>query len=602
MKSLEELTRQSIFFLNNNNFLEAENLLDQLIHQYPSDQNAYVNKTLLLIHKKRFIDAKKIAILAHKKFPKNSQILNAKGICNQQLEIYDEAELNFLKAIDLDKRNYDAHINLSRLYIGLKKYKQALSAINNSLVINSNHIIFNQIRLSTLKLLKRNDDAKIQELILKRVENLNKLFEIEYQNNIKLLEKLTLELKKNKSDFSKLFKKALLFFDLKMYTESLNITENLLETNYKNLEYQKLKIKNLIHLHMLKAALIFIDKNLKISKDSNIIYYKAEIYKALNDQKNFFYSLSKINPDELDYENSFEYSKFLLGENKFKEAWRYFDLRHYTPSYLKYRPKIFKKRINIKKVALLGELGIGDQILFLTCLESFIQKDLNYHVFIDDRLVNIFNKYSIYSKYSNIKFLSEIDYHQENYDQSMFLGDILKFTRNSLSDFISQPKKLIDLNIFSEIKKENKIRVGISWKSKNKKLSKDIKIESILRILNDPKYEVINLQYGDISDLNDASLKLKKEIILNEDIDKYFDFDQLLFLINSCDVILTSSNIIAHFAGILGKSTILLLPKKEDALWYWQSQKEMSYWYPCIKILVVENDFKNIINEMSRFQ
>ena len=53
-------------------------------------------------------------------------------------------------------------------------------------------------------------------------------------------------------------------------------------------------------------------------------------------------------------------------------------------------------------------------------------------------------------------------------------------------------------------------------------------------------------------------------------------------MIYLCDIIITSSNVTAHFAGALGKKTYLILPFKP--FWYWGHENN-SLWYPNIKIL-----------------
>lgn len=62
------------------------------------------------------------------------------------------------------------------------------------------------------------------------------------------------------------------------------------------------------------------------------------------------------------------------------------------------------------------------------------------------------------------------------------------------------------------------------------------------------------------------------------------DIDGLLGAIESCDVVVTTSNTTAHLAGACGKETLLLLPKAVGKFWYWQDINNISLWYPSIKV------------------
>ena len=69
-----------------------------------------------------------------------------------------------------------------------------------------------------------------------------------------------------------------------------------------------------------------------------------------------------------------------------------------------------------------------------------------------------------------------------------------------------------------------------------------------------------------------------------EGIDYYNDIIGVASIIDSCDLIITCSNVNAHIAGALGKKTFLLLPLGKGRLWNWNAEKNKSIWYPSVKI------------------
>ena len=76
------------------------------------------------------------------------------------------------------------------------------------------------------------------------------------------------------------------------------------------------------------------------------------------------------------------------------------------------------------------------------------------------------------------------------------------------------------------------------------------------------------------------------------------DFEDLVALINSCDLILTISNTTAHLAGSIGKITYLLLSKY--SLWYWLRSRQHSLWYPNVKLFrqTKQGEWQDVIDRV----
>jgi ADP-heptose:LPS heptosyltransferase len=106
---------------------------------------------------------------------------------------------------------------------------------------------------------------------------------------------------------------------------------------------------------------------------------------------------------------------------------------------------------------------------------------------------------------------------------------------------------------------------------------------------------LINLQYGSVEDeLKKIDKEYGWKIENPGDIDITNDMNDLAELISTCDIVVTCSNVTAHVAGVLGKKTLLILPKYYGRLWFWDyDEKKYSYWYPSVKI---------IINEMNKWE
>ena len=248
------------------------------------------------------------------------------------------------------------------------------------------------------------------------------------------------------------------------------------------------------------------------------------------------------------------------------------------------------------KLLILNEQGIGDQILYLSLLDEIQNSNMQITVLIIDKLCNVFQK-----SFKNINFIptakefSFDEFSNIDFDFYVFMGDLGKFLRNSLDEFKNQPSHYLVSdesrtqnfkNYFYKNKTKTKI-CGLSWKSQSKYVgeAKSIELKDFFNILNIPELTFLNLQYGDVDmEINSIQKNFGITIEPVNEIDKYNDIDGLVSLIDSCDYIVTTSNVTAHFSGALGKCTFLLVPYSHGKIWYWHEGDDRSIWYPSIKI------------------
>ncbi len=156
---------------------------------------------------------------------------------------------------------------------------------------------------------------------------------------------------------------------------------------------------------------------------------------------------------------------------------------------------------------------------------------------------------------------------------------------------IANEKKVHEIR--SSLKAYDKEICGISWKSLSETLSnqKSIPTDYLIPLFKQ-NFIFVNLQYGLNNELYEIKSKYNVNIISYEGIDLYDDIDGVAALIESCDLIITSSNTNAHLAGALNKNTLLMIPEAYGRIWYWSLKNLNSLWYPSIKIFTKKISFK----------
>ena len=108
---------------------------------------------------------------------------------------------------------------------------------------------------------------------------------------------------------------------------------------------------------------------------------------------------------------------------------------------------------------------------------------------------------------------------------------------------------------------------------------------NLIPILKLKDFMFLDLEYKD-SELDKKALYKETNIKIykNKNIDYLNDILAVSSIINSCDLIITCSNVNAHIAGALGKKTYLLLPLGKGRLLNWGHDNKKSIWYPSVKI------------------
>ncbi len=293
---------------------------------------------------------------------------------------------------------------------------------------------------------------------------------------------------------------------------------------------------------------------------------------------------------------TFQKSRALLLGCDFQNGWQLYENRH-----LKERlqnKNLFQEfsKINfksVKKILILKEQGLGDQILFASMLHEIDHHNREVYVEIDERLIPIFKR-----SFLHIKFFTGENYPKEfKPDITFGIGSLAGFLRQSVDSFKNQKIKFLESNKTKTLMLKNRLNefklhanekiCGLSWSSQNKRIGKQKSIdlahfESILKM---PNIKFVSLQYGEHDEeLDKIKEKYGIEIHRLNDIDLYHDIESLCSLIDACDFVITSSNVTVHLAGSLGKKTYLLAPRGEGSLFYWHIDLKQSLWYKSVSV------------------
>lgn len=540
-----------------------------------SNPDLYNNLGIIYFEKCEFdlaLECFKKAIFLKNNHP---QALNNLGNTYKKLNSVNLAINSYKKAISYSKKYVNAYINLAATLIEVDDNVNALEYLN--ILIN----------LEPHEAKHRNDRG----IILDRMGKTQLAFE-DYNKAIELNQK-----------YAEAFNnRGILFFKEKKYSLSLNDYNKAI--NLKSTYAEAYNNRSRVFLNNKDYSKAIEDLNIAIKLNSKY----AEAYSNLG----FVYFV--INKFELALQNYnvaiYLNSNFKLPElnksilllllSNYTQGWALYESRWRTKKFvgkelISTKP-IFNLNFDRKKtIFIYSEQGIGDQILFMSILRDIHEIYNNIIVSLDPRLIAVYKR-----SFKKISFLSNNNLPDENlYDCHLAMGSLGLFFRQSISSFKKIKNSyllsndIVTMNFSKKLHSNKKLVCGISWKSKNDDFghNKSIDLKKLIPIINHQKLNIVNLQYGEVtSDIKTIFNVANIQIESFDEIDKTNDIDGLFSLVDSCDFIVTISNVTAHIAGSLGKKVFLLAPRNEGKLFYWGKDGCDCLWYPTVQIFRQSND------------
>ena len=267
----------------------------------------------------------------------------------------------------------------------------------------------------------------------------------------------------------------------------------------------------------------------------------VDIYKIWEDKNWIGASENQKNDFKLNY----SLALFCLGQ--IEKGWENFSYRRFSseisPSNLSEfnKPMLNKlQEANGKKVLILMEQGIGDQLFFLGLLKAFKKKtNASFIIQTDPRLVELLSK-----TFPDHEVTSEIDFENYDFDYWLLCGDmgrLLDFTENSTNlcaPYLKSTHCLSEKDC--ELFDSKKINIGIAWRSglvNGRRLHNYTKLSDWDRFLREESFNIINLQYSDISQDLDELDEITRSKLKISSIDLKDDFAGVGALINKCDLV-----------------------------------------------------------------
>jgi tetratricopeptide (TPR) repeat protein len=252
--------------------------------------------------------------------------------------------------------------------------------------------------------------------------------------------------------------------------------------------------------------------------------------------------------------------------------------------------------VSASRVMVYREQGIGDEILFASCIPDLVAASGHTVVECSSRLTSLFARSFPNATVRNqtIDFQGNEHLSEPDFDAAVPMGSLPKFFRPTVAEFPLQRRSFLVADPALVASWRERLastpapRVGISWRSKLMTAERRLEYTRLAewaRIFEIPGVSFFNLQYDDCErELADAERRFGVTIHRDDDVDYMNDFENIAALMANLDLVLAPRNAVAMLAGALGVPTVMMGNR-----WDWSDLgTDTSPWFPSVTLVYRE--------------
>jgi Flp pilus assembly protein TadD len=302
-----------------------------------------------------------------------------------------------------------------------------------------------------------------------------------------------------------------------------------------------------------------------------------------------------INRSPHDHARRFPRAAIHLLNERFEQGWEDYLYRNLASTkHLRMvaLPQWSGQPIEGKRLLVLAEQGLGDQVMFASCLPDLLKEQPSRVVVeVVDRvaptLARSFPEVEVVSTKQDraldwIRDIGEMDYF-------IPIGDLPRLYRKRRQDFPPHNGYLVpDSARVAHWRTQlaglgHKPRIGVSWKGgtePTRTVMRTMKASQVAALATTVDAEWVCLQYGPVSEALDEARAAGMH--LHHWPEAIKNLDEFAALISALDLVVTVCNTTVHYAGALGKPVWVMAPKIPE--WRYGLHSTVMPWYPSSRL------------------
>ena len=288
------------------------------------------------------------------------------------------------------------------------------------------------------------------------------------------------------------------------------------------------------------------------------------------------------------------FAHFLRGE--WQQAWEDYECRikiGNLESQLLEVPLWQGESLTGKRILLIGEQGLGDEIMFASCVAEIAKQAKATTLSSDVRLIPLFARsfpHVTCVRTGALKKNTEPKRDQE-FDYQILMGSVPRLLRQDAKNYHCKAYLVADPARVACWKERyatlgTKVKIGISWRGGNFYSGEKRSTELALwgNLLKETDAHFINVQYKSTAEeIAELEALGGKPIHHWSDSDPMQEQDDFAAQLSALDLVISVTNATVHLAGALGLPTWTLLSLIPS--WRWTMKGETTLWYPNVRFI-----------------
>lgn len=548
-------------YLEKADYDKAEIYFKKAISVSPEFLEALIGLTSTYLKSQKIDKARLSAQEALRCYPDHWKILSILGTIEQKFNNKENAEKYYTHAINTNPENNFLKIDLAKLYVNANQFSQAKVLLEDILTRDPNNALAHYYFGTVL--------AETSDNPLVALKYLKKSFEIDPTKA------------EVAANIGKINIKLGNFVEAKQYLElSLSLNpDNADILNSLGVVYQELKEFN--------VALEIYKKSLKINNaTSSTLNNIGNLYIELQDAEKALSYLNRaldVNPKSQSARNNLSLLQLLIRD--YKNGWKNYRHRNSViQNEAQLSPDKLPNNIKGKKILVIKDQGIGDELFFLRFMPQFRSKGVKIDYLPSKKLIPVLNSVDIVDNIlKNMPNKSE-------YFMCLSVGD-LPYLLDHQDD--SQNPAPLTLNVNDSAVKtvENILKefgpppyIGLTWRaggivnnSRTGSYLKEIDLDSLCKSIENLPGTIIAIQKNALHSEFDYISKQLNRPVLDTSI-YHDDLEKILALLKLIDVYITVSNTNVHLREGLNKTSHVFVCSPPE--WRWQENVTVSSWFP----------------------
>lgn len=287
----------------------------------------------------------------------------------------------------------------------------------------------------------------------------------------------------------------------------------------------------------------------------------------------------------------------LLSKHQFREGWQDYEFRFASTAV---EPRVVPlqrwqgQSLAGHKIVVTAEQGIGDEIMFASCLPDLIRQADHCVLECNRRLVALFQR--SFPDVTVVEWLRGPNppWLSQHSDATYYVpvGSLPLAFRPTKESFPADSKPyLVPAPERTQSFKAkltalgDGLRIGFAWRgggAASRTRTRSLALDQLAPLLTLPGCSYVSLQYGNCTD-EVRQVERRWGVTLNHWSEVIADLDSFAALVAALDVVVTVCSAPVHFAGALGKPALVLTPFAPE--WRYVDHSGRMLWYPSVRVI-----------------